>query len=90
MSKALLDTAAPSTLALPRAPIKPLVLTAICLGQFMIQLDLTVVNVAIPDIGTGTDLGVSTAELQWVVDGCNLAVASLLLFGGRLGDRAGQ
>jgi DHA2 family methylenomycin A resistance protein-like MFS transporter len=64
------------------------VLLAVCLGQFMIQLDLTVVNVALPNIGT--DLGVSTAGLQWVVDGYNLAVASLLLFGGRLGDRAGH
>jgi MFS family permease len=67
---------------------KALVLTAVCLGQFMIQLDLTVVNVALPAIGR--DLSASTSGLQWVVDGYNLAVASLLLLGGRLGDRYGH
>jgi MFS transporter, DHA2 family, methylenomycin A resistance protein len=64
------------------------VLLAVSLGQFLIQLDLTIVNVALPAIGH--DLGTSTAGLQWVVDGYNLAVASLLLTGGRLGDRTGH
>ena len=67
---------------------KGLVLLAVSLGQFLIQLDLTIVNVALPAIGH--DLGTSTAGLQWVVDGYNLAVASLLLIGGRLGDRTGH
>jgi DHA2 family methylenomycin A resistance protein-like MFS transporter len=65
-----------------------LVLVAVCLGQFLIQLDLTVVNVALPSIGR--DLGASVSGLQWVTDGYNVAVASLLLLGGRLGDGAGH
>ena len=64
------------------------VLLAVSLGQFLIQLDLTIVNVALPSIGA--DLGASTSGLQWVVDGYNLAVASLLLIGGRVGDRSGH
>jgi len=64
------------------------VLVAVCLGQFLIQLDLTVVNVALP--GIGRDLGAPTSGLQWIVDAYNLAVASLLLLGGRVGDRAGH
>jgi DHA2 family methylenomycin A resistance protein-like MFS transporter len=67
---------------------KALVLAALCLGQFMIQLDLTIVNVALPSIGR--DLGASVAGLQWVVDGYSLALASLLLIGGRVGDRSGH
>jgi MFS transporter, DHA2 family, methylenomycin A resistance protein len=65
-----------------------MVLAAVCLGQFLVQLDLTVVNVALPDIGR--DLGTSVPGLQWVADGYNLALASLLLVGGRLGDRSGH
>ena len=65
-----------------------LILAAVTLGQFMIQLDLTIVNVALPDIGRS--LGGSTAGLQWVIDGYSLALASLLLLGGRIGDRSGH
>ncbi len=73
----------------PRAvPRQVWVLVAVSLGQFLIQLDLTVVNVALPRIGS--DLGASVSGLQWVVDGYNLAVASLLLIGGRVGDRSGH
>lgn len=61
---------------------------AVCLGQFLIQLDLSAVNVALPAVGANLHAGTST--LQWVLDGYNLAVASLLLLGGRLGDRAGH
>jgi len=61
---------------------------AVCLGQFMVQLDLTIVNVALPSIGR--DLGASVTGLQWVIDGYSLAVASLLLIGGRIGDRSGH
>jgi DHA2 family methylenomycin A resistance protein-like MFS transporter len=69
-------------------PGKARVLLAVSLGQFLIQLDLTIVNVALPAIGR--DLGPSVAWLQWVVDGYNLALASLLLVGGRIGDRSGH
>jgi MFS transporter, DHA2 family, methylenomycin A resistance protein len=64
------------------------VLTAVTLGQFLIQLDLTIVNVALPSIGR--DLGTSISGLQWVIDGYSVAVASLLLIGGRIGDRSGH
>ncbi|MDG3013264.1 MFS transporter [Speluncibacter jeojiensis] len=80
------------TLTVPRRPTaglrEALVLVAVSLGQFLIQLDLTIVNVALPSIGA--DLGVSASGLQWVVDGYNVAMASLLLIGGRLGDRSGH
>ena len=69
-------------------PGKAWVLLAVSLGQFLIQLDLTIVNVALPAIGR--DLGTSVSGLQWVVDGYNLALASLLLVGGRMGDRSGH
>jgi DHA2 family methylenomycin A resistance protein-like MFS transporter len=79
-----------STLSSPRVAglRKGWVLLAVSLGQFLIQLDLTIVNVALPSIGR--DLGASVAGLQWVVDGYNLAVAALLLTGGRIGDRSGH
>jgi MFS transporter, DHA2 family, methylenomycin A resistance protein len=66
----------------------PLALTALCLGQFMLQLDTTIVNVALPSIAHS--LHTSTSGLQWVVDGYILALASLLLSSGRIGDRSGH
>ncbi|MDA8393526.1 MAG: MFS transporter [Actinomycetota bacterium] len=65
-----------------------LILAAMSLGQFMVQMDLTIVNVALPSIGR--DLRGSVAGLQWVIDGYSVAFASLLLVGGRLGDRSGH
>src|ERR1700728_2589653 len=65
-----------------------LVLAAVCLGQFMLQLDTTIVNVALPSIARS--LHASTSGLQWVVDGYILALASLLLSSGRIGDRSGH
>ena len=66
---------------------KWLALVAICLGYFMVILDVTVVTVAVPAIGAG--LGTGMTGLQWVVDGYTLAFAGLLLFAGGLGDRLG-
>ena len=54
----------------------------------MAFLDGTVVNVALPDIGR--DLGASTSDLQWVLNGYLLTLASLILLGGSLGDRLGR
>ncbi|WP_214411702.1 DHA2 family efflux MFS transporter permease subunit [Sphaerisporangium fuscum] len=62
-------------------------LAAICLGYFLVILDVTVVTVAIPVIGT--ELRAGMTALQWVVDGYTLAFAGLLLFCGGLGDRLG-
>lgn len=65
-----------------------LALTALCTGMFLVLLDVTIVNVALPSIGT--DLGSSVAGLQWVVDAYAVVIASLLLAGGALGDRIGH
>ena len=54
----------------------------------MASLDATVVNVALPHIGA--DFGASVSALQWVLTGYLLALASLILLGGALGDRFGR
>ena len=62
-------------------------LIAICLGYFMVILDATVVNVALPALGH--DLGGGVSGLQWVVDGYALVFGALLLSAGSVGDRLG-
>lgn len=64
------------------------ILGAAVLGSGMALLDGTVVNVALRRIGT--DLGASLAQLQWITNGYLLALASLILLGGSLGDRFGR
>jgi MFS transporter, DHA2 family, methylenomycin A resistance protein len=64
------------------------VLVAMCVGYFLVLLDVTIVNVALPAIGSG--LGASVADLQWVVDGHAIALASLMLGAGTLGDLRGH
>jgi MFS family permease len=63
-------------------------LTAVGLGAFMLLIDVTIVNVALPDMTA--DLGASFADLQWVVDIYALTLAALLLGIGALGDRLGH
>ncbi|HMC39015.1 MAG TPA: DHA2 family efflux MFS transporter permease subunit [Acidimicrobiales bacterium] len=63
-------------------------LGVIALVQFMLVLDVTVVNVALPHIQS--DLHFSRAGLAWVVDGYVLTAGGLLLLGGRLGDLLGR
>lgn len=65
-----------------------LVLAVMCVGMFLVLLDVTVVNVALPSIRAG--LGADVAGAQWVVDGYAVAIAGLLLAGGTLGDRVGH
>jgi len=65
-----------------------LVLAIVCLGQLMVILDATIVNVALPAIQT--DLHLSAAGLQWIVNGYTLAFGGFLLLGGRLGDIYGR
>ncbi|HYZ14660.1 MAG TPA: MFS transporter [Actinomycetota bacterium] len=67
---------------------KVLVLLTMCFALAMAMLDNTVVNVALPTISRELDAGVS--ELQWIVDGYVLALASFLLTGGIVGDRYGR
>src|SRR5712691_2177236 len=59
-----------------------------CFALAMVMLDNTVVNVALPKISE--KLGAGVSGLQWIVDGYVLALASLLLTGGILGDRYGR
>jgi MFS family permease len=63
-------------------------LGAMCLSMFMIMLDSTVVNVALPSIQK--DLKTSVNQLEWVVNGYTLSFAALLVTGGRLGDIFGR
>ena len=65
-----------------------LVLLTVCTAAFAINLDTTIVNVALPDLGR--QLHATTRDLQWVVDGYNLAFAALVLTAGSLGDRFGR
>ena len=63
-------------------------LGAVSFGLFMIMLDNTVVNVALPSIQR--DLGVGLSELEWVVSGYALTFAALMLIGGKLADAYGR
>jgi EmrB/QacA subfamily drug resistance transporter len=67
---------------------KVVVLLTMCFALAMVMLDNTVVNVALPTISRELDAGVT--DLQWIVDGYVLALASLLLTGGIVGDRYGR
>ena len=59
-----------------------------CVATFMLLLDVTVVNVALPDIRS--DLGGSFTDMQWVVDAYALGLATVLLAAGSLGDLLGR
>ena len=63
-------------------------LAVLCLSLFVIVVDNTIVNVALPTLVR--ELGTSTSELQWVVDSYTLVFAGLLLTAGSLGDRFGR
>jgi MFS family permease len=63
-------------------------LTLVSAAQFVLQLDFSIVNVALPTIQR--ELGFSPADLQWIVTGYALTFGSLLLLGGRLGDVVGR
>ncbi|OKJ74710.1 multidrug MFS transporter [Streptomyces sp. TSRI0107] len=63
-------------------------LLAVCAGYFMVILDVTVINVAVPVIGR--ELSASLTGIQWITDGYTLVFAGFLLTGGALGDRLGN
>lgn len=67
---------------------KPLVLVALLLAAFVINLDTTIVNVALPTLVR--QLHASTTQLQWVVDAFNLLFAGSVLAAGSLSDRFGR
>src|ERR1700712_3338600 len=83
-------TAAPpeiATEAVGRDP-KWWTLVAVCTGVFILLLDITIVNVALPDIQT--ELNASLSDLQWVIDAYALSLAALLLTAGSLADLFGR
>src|SRR5260370_2355682 len=67
---------------------KSMILTALLLAAFLINLDTTLVNVALPALVR--ELHATTTQLQWVVDSYNLVFAALLLTFGSLSDRFGR
>ena len=78
----------PPNVAAPPQRSQNLALIVVCAAQFVLQLDFSVVNVALPTIKSG--LGFSDSDLQWTVTGYALTFGALLLFGGRAGDLFGQ
>ena len=79
---------ASSTPSVTRARRPVLVMAVVLVATFVINLDTTIVNVAIPSLGV--QLHASTSGLQWIVDAYNLAFAGLILTGGTIGDRFGR
>jgi EmrB/QacA subfamily drug resistance transporter len=89
------DAAQPEPQAAPalvagqaRASAGLLVMTLVCAAQFALQLDFSIVNVALPTIQR--ELHMAAAQLQWLVTGYALTFGSLLLVGGRLADQFGR
>jgi EmrB/QacA subfamily drug resistance transporter len=72
----------------PRDPRRWWVLAVLCLSLFVVVLDNTVLNVAIPSLVRALQL--STGQVQWVVDAYSLVFAGLLLTAGSLSDRFGR
>jgi EmrB/QacA subfamily drug resistance transporter len=71
-----------------RTGAKNVILALTCAAQFMVVLDVAIVNVALPSIQR--DLGVSQSTLQWIVIAYGLLLGGFLLFGGRLADLLGR
>jgi len=72
----------------PASARRWLVLPVLCLSVFLVVVDNTIVNVALPTLNR--QLGASITSLQWIVDAYSLAFAGLLLAGGGIGDRLGR
>lgn len=75
-------------LAAPRSTRRWLALSVLALAQFLVVLDASIVNIALPVLGR--QLGMDTAALAWVITAYVLAFGGLLLLGGRLADRYGH
>ncbi|MFJ2817473.1 DHA2 family efflux MFS transporter permease subunit [Streptomyces sp. NPDC087294] len=85
----MLEAADTSRISAPRtAPPTWLVVALACAGQFLVVLDISVVNVALPSMRA--DLGLSAQGLQWVVNAYAIAFAGFMLLGGRAGDLYGR
>jgi EmrB/QacA subfamily drug resistance transporter len=90
MSAATVNEGAPQAPAAERKEGSGLgwLLAVCCVAQFMVILDLSIVNVALPSIQSS--LGFSSPDLQWVVDAYAITFAGFLMLGGRAADRFGQ
>ena len=82
------STLTPATAASPSQDRRWVVLGVLCLSVFLVVVDNTIVNVALPTLNRS--LGASITSLQWIVDAYSLAFAGLLLAGGGIGDRLGR
>jgi EmrB/QacA subfamily drug resistance transporter len=80
--------APPRSAAAQPDPMRWWTLGAVCVATFMLLLDITIVNVALPDIQK--DLGASFQDLQWVVDAYALTLAAFMLTAGSLADLLGR
>ena len=72
----------------PSTRSRALILATVCVAVLAINLNTTIVNIALPTLSTELDAG--TRELLWIVDGYNLAFAALVLAAGSLSDRYGR
>src|ERR1700730_13325867 len=81
-----LSESQPASLYTPRA--KNLALVLLAMTQFVIIIDASIVNVALPSIGSG--LSIARADLSWVVNAYTLTFGGFLLLGGRLADLVGR
>src|SRR5262245_6251320 len=67
---------------------KMAILVICCMGLFIVGLDNTIVNLALPSIGN--ELQASVSSLQWVIDSYTVVLASFLMLAGSTGDRIGR
>src|SRR5690349_4510107 len=81
--------ARPTSPALAAAPRAGAVFLVTALGTFMASLDLSIVNVAFPDI-EATYADASSASLAWIITAYSIVFGALLVVGGRTGDRLGR
>jgi EmrB/QacA subfamily drug resistance transporter len=87
MSTTLIESPGPTS-ARSRATNPWVVLVIACMAQFMVVLDATVVNIALPSVQRG--LHFSAANLQWIVNGYSLVFGGFLMLGGRAADLFGR
>ena len=77
-----------ATVEAPESRRRWAILAVLCLAVFVIVVDGTIVNVALPTFVR--ELGATTSQLQWIVDAYVLVFAGLLMAAGSLGDRVGR
>jgi EmrB/QacA subfamily drug resistance transporter len=87
-SPSIADIAGPDAPAGPTKRRRQLILAICCISLFIVGIDATIVNVALPSIQR--ELGADVAGLQWVIDAYTLVLASFLLLAGSTADRIGR